>query len=58
VVAFLDGRIRFDQIHLVNSKTLENVLPGPEVNATLESLLELDARTRRTASGLIKELAS
>jgi 1-deoxy-D-xylulose-5-phosphate reductoisomerase len=58
VAAFLAGRIRFDQIHRVNAGTLETVKPELSVNATLESVLELDTRARRSAAALIKEFAS
>jgi 1-deoxy-D-xylulose-5-phosphate reductoisomerase len=48
VAAFLDGRIRFDQIHDVNVATLEAVTASnPE---SLEDLLELDARSREVAA--------
>ncbi|MCM2253721.1 MAG: 1-deoxy-D-xylulose-5-phosphate reductoisomerase [Ramlibacter sp.] len=47
VAAFLEQRIRFDQIHEVNVATLEAVTPSkPE---SLEDLLELDARSRDAA---------
>jgi 1-deoxy-D-xylulose-5-phosphate reductoisomerase len=48
VAAFLDQRIRFDQIHDVNVATLEAVTPSkPE---SLEDLLDLDARSRAAAA--------
>ncbi len=47
VAAFLDKRIRFDQIHRVNLATLESVAPSnPE---SLEELLSLDALARESA---------
>jgi 1-deoxy-D-xylulose-5-phosphate reductoisomerase len=47
VTAFLDRRIRFDQIHALNLATLEAVSPSnPE---SLEMLLALDARSREAA---------
>ncbi|MPN02836.1 1-deoxy-D-xylulose 5-phosphate reductoisomerase [bioreactor metagenome] len=47
VAAFLDGRIRFDQIHRINLETLERVAPSnPD---SLEALLALDAQTRASA---------
>jgi 1-deoxy-D-xylulose-5-phosphate reductoisomerase len=58
VAAFLDGAVRFDQIHAVNAGTLNAVMPETGVNATLASLLELDNRSRRAASRIVKELAS
>ncbi|UHJ66438.1 1-deoxy-D-xylulose-5-phosphate reductoisomerase [Melaminivora jejuensis] len=52
VAAFLDGRIRFDQIHALNLATLEAV---PASNAdSLQGLLELDARTRSRAGELLQ----
>jgi 1-deoxy-D-xylulose-5-phosphate reductoisomerase len=47
VAAFLERRIRFDQIHRVNLATLEAV--QPERPATLADLLALDARARAAA---------
>ncbi|PWW46469.1 1-deoxy-D-xylulose-5-phosphate reductoisomerase [Melaminivora alkalimesophila] len=54
VAAFLDGRIRFDQIHALNLATLEAVVPSkPDC---LQSLLALDAETRSVAEGLVERL--
>jgi 1-deoxy-D-xylulose-5-phosphate reductoisomerase len=51
VAAFLERRIRFDQIHAVNLATLERVVPSkPEA---LADLLALDARARQAARGAI-----
>ncbi len=47
VQAFLDRQIRFDQIHIVNLQTLENVLPSRPHN--LGDLLDIDARSRESA---------
>ncbi len=47
VAAFLDRRIRFDQIHAVNLATLEAVLPSNP--GSLQDLLEIDAQSRRAA---------
>ena len=47
VAAFLDRRIRFDQIHQVNRATLDAVQPDhPDA---LAALLALDARARARA---------
>ena len=54
VAAFLDKRIRFDQIHWVNQATLETV-PVCSVN-DVESLLALDAQARATASRIAENL--
>ena len=47
VAAFLDRRIRFDQIHQINLATLEAVSPSKP--QTLEDLLALDAQSRAAA---------
>jgi 1-deoxy-D-xylulose-5-phosphate reductoisomerase len=55
VAAFLERRIRFDQIHEVNVATLEAVTASkPE---SLEDLLDLDARSRQAAVLAISRLA-
>ena len=47
VAAFLDGRVRFDQIHAVNLATLSAVTPSnPQ---SLDELLELDRMARQAA---------
>jgi 1-deoxy-D-xylulose-5-phosphate reductoisomerase len=52
VEAFLNEKIRFDQIHVVNTETLAKVLPSKPVS--LEDLLALDAQSRQMASSLVK----
>ena len=53
VQAFLDRRIRFDQIHAVNLETLSSVLPSnPQ---SLEDLLGLDAQSRATALRAVQQ---
>ena len=47
VQAFLDERIRFDQIHAVNQATLSAVMPAKPRN--LEDLLAIDAQSRQSA---------
>jgi 1-deoxy-D-xylulose-5-phosphate reductoisomerase len=47
VQAFLDERIRFDQIHSVNQATLSAVMPAKPQN--LEDLLAIDAQSRQSA---------
>jgi 1-deoxy-D-xylulose-5-phosphate reductoisomerase len=54
VAAFLDKRIRFDQIHAVNVETLSTVLPAPP--RTLDDLLALDAQSRQAAVGVVQRL--
>jgi 1-deoxy-D-xylulose-5-phosphate reductoisomerase len=55
VAAFLDRRIRFDQIHAVNLATLEGLVPSRPT--TLQDLLALDAESRRVAESAIRRLA-
>ncbi len=56
VAAFLERRVRFDQIHRVNVATLEAVTPSkPE---SLEDLLALDARSREAAERAIARLGA
>jgi 1-deoxy-D-xylulose-5-phosphate reductoisomerase len=56
VAAFLDRRVRFDQIHSVNLATLEALVPSKP--QTLQDLLALDAEARRAAEAAIRKLAS
>jgi 1-deoxy-D-xylulose-5-phosphate reductoisomerase len=55
VEAFLDRRIRFDQIHAVNLATLEAVVPSNP--GSLDDLLALDARSREAARLAIARMA-
>jgi 1-deoxy-D-xylulose-5-phosphate reductoisomerase len=52
VAAFLDGTIRFDQIHHVNTETLQRITPSKPMN--LADLLGLDAISREAASLVVK----
>nr|WP_145550466.1 1-deoxy-D-xylulose-5-phosphate reductoisomerase [Variovorax boronicumulans] len=54
VAAFLDRRIRFDQIHQLNHATLEGLAPSKP--ASLADLLALDALAREHAHGHIARL--
>ena len=54
VEAFLAGRIRFDQIHVLNLATLEAVVPARP--ASLADLLALDAQARAAAAQAISRL--
>jgi 1-deoxy-D-xylulose-5-phosphate reductoisomerase len=56
VAAFLDRRIRFDQIHAVNLATLEAVVPSKP--ASLPDLLALDAQARAAATVAMGRLAT
>ncbi|MFT4195363.1 1-deoxy-D-xylulose-5-phosphate reductoisomerase [Ottowia sp.] len=55
VAAFLERRIRFDQIHHVNLATLGGVQPGAPDD--VPALLELDARARAAARDAVHALA-
>lgn len=54
VAAFLARRIRFDQIHDVNTQTLNTV--APEAPRSLDDLLALDHQVRRAAEAAILRL--
>jgi 1-deoxy-D-xylulose-5-phosphate reductoisomerase len=54
VAAFLERRIRFDQIHAVNLGTLAVVLPSKP--QSLQDLLALDAQARRAAEQVVARL--
>lgn len=55
VAAFLERRLRFDQIHQVNRAAMDAVQPcNPD---GLEALLALDARTRAWAQQMVKSCA-
>ena len=55
VEAFLQRRIRFDQIHALNLATLETVQPSnPD---TVQALLELDTQTRAAARQLAQRFS-
>ena len=54
VAAFLERRIRFDQIHAVNEQTLAAVSAGRATS--LEDLLALDAQARRVGTDLVHRL--
>lgn len=56
VAAFLARRIRYDQIHQVNSETLDAV--AFESPASLDDLLDLDQRSRRAAEDTVVRFAS
>jgi 1-deoxy-D-xylulose-5-phosphate reductoisomerase len=47
VAAFLDGRIRFDQIHHVNQEALRQLIPAAP--SSLADLLSIDQESRRVA---------
>ena len=51
VEAFLQGRIRFDQIHQVNAQTLSDCQVPAGAAESVDGLLALDAEARRVAQG-------
>ena len=55
VAAFLDKRIRFDQIHHVNQACLAQVTPS--MPSDLGDLIALDAEVRATAEDVVRLLA-
>ena len=58
VAAFLDGNIRFDQIHAVNVDTLAHVFAQNAECESIGGLLELDARTRGRAWQFVRGFAT
>jgi 1-deoxy-D-xylulose-5-phosphate reductoisomerase len=54
VAAFLDRKIRYDQIHAVNEETLSTFVP--DIPGSLADLLELDQESRRAADKIIQRL--
>jgi len=54
VAAFLERKIRFDQIHQVNMETLSSVVPS--MPGSLEDLLTLDALARQAAQQVVRRL--
>ena len=55
VASFLDGRIRFTDIHRLNLDCIEAVRPTPADAATLDDLLALDGRARQHAQAWVQE---
>ena len=56
VAAFLNGAIRFTDIHRVNEQTIGALLPVAADSTTIEDLLALDARARSRARHLIERM--
>jgi 1-deoxy-D-xylulose-5-phosphate reductoisomerase len=56
VAAFLERRIRFDQIHAVNLGTLAAVVPAAP--GSLDDLLALDAQSRAAAQDCLRGLTT
>jgi 1-deoxy-D-xylulose-5-phosphate reductoisomerase len=57
VAAFLQGTIRFTDIHSVNAETLSRLPPGLGVDPGVDDLLELDRCARATARLVMQGLA-
>ena len=55
VAAFLNRRIRFDHIHVLNMATMQSVLPSSIRG--LEDLLDLDRHARLTAEQIMLTLS-
>ncbi|MBL8288158.1 MAG: 1-deoxy-D-xylulose-5-phosphate reductoisomerase [Rubrivivax sp.] len=58
VQAFLDGTIRFPDIHSVNARTVERLPPRLAAAHGLEDLLELDRRARAEAAQAVRAAAA
>ncbi len=54
VAAFLDSRLRFDQIHVVNHATLQAMVPSKP--QSLDDLLAIDAEARSRADLIVQRL--
>ncbi len=58
VAAFLDRRLGFTAIHRVNAGTVESLAPRLGAVSSVDDLIALDERARRTARELIRETAT
>jgi 1-deoxy-D-xylulose-5-phosphate reductoisomerase len=56
VAAFLERRIRYDQIHHVNTETLSTILP--QEPHSLGDLLELDLQSRQVAEAAVSRMGA
>ena len=56
VAGFLNGAIRFDQIHHLNERTLESVLVAAGDADSVDALIALDERARRNAMQHMRQL--
>jgi 1-deoxy-D-xylulose-5-phosphate reductoisomerase len=55
VAAFLERKIRFDQIHAVNTDCLSKFIPAPP--SSLTDLLAIDSEARRLAQSVVQSLS-
>ncbi|HET7864238.1 MAG TPA: 1-deoxy-D-xylulose-5-phosphate reductoisomerase [Burkholderiaceae bacterium] len=58
VAAFLDGAIRFDQIHPVNAQTLEGLPARLGALPCVDDLIALDAQAREVAQRIVRRMGS
>lgn len=56
VAAFLDGSVRFDQIHVLNQNALESVAVTRDDSTSVDALIALDLRTRVNVQQHVKQL--
>ena len=54
VAAFLSGTVAFNQIHSINRRTLEALVPEAGAADSVEALLDLDVRARRQAGQFLR----
>jgi 1-deoxy-D-xylulose-5-phosphate reductoisomerase len=57
VAAFLAGSVRFDEIHVINRRTIDTVRAEPGEADSIEALLGLDARARQVAHSTARSLS-
>jgi 1-deoxy-D-xylulose-5-phosphate reductoisomerase len=57
VEAFLQGTIRFTDIHTVNARTVDRLAPALGPTVTIDDLLELDRRARDEAAHTVRQRA-
>ena len=57
VAAFLEGRLRFTDIHRINAMAMDQVRPEAGDAGSLAALLALDARARQAATVLARAVA-
>jgi 1-deoxy-D-xylulose-5-phosphate reductoisomerase len=57
VAAFLQGTLRFTDIHRVNAETLSRLPPGLNADPAVDDLIDLDQRARAIARHVMQSLA-
>jgi 1-deoxy-D-xylulose-5-phosphate reductoisomerase len=58
VAAFLEGAIRFDQIHPVNAQALEDLPARLGASPSVDDLIALDAQAREVAQRIVRRMGS